>query len=320
MHPRPTTLALAALTTLYVTASGVLIAAALPGDAEVARTVAEVCVAGPGLVLAWLIARRIRTSPVPPALATISAFAVVVPAVEDWGASSTSSDPWPGAELAGPLVQAIWPLQLVGFLLLLLCFPAESLRRPTAVRTLVAGATATLLILIGNWGTRTDADFAGWRVPVVVMGLAALVGALLLATVDLMRRSRRGGAVGRRQARWLLLATGCVLVLMAASWLTVPDLVPAEVGYAAFLVAVYVLVPAAVAVAVVRHDLLDIDRLLGDTVAVVITLSVAALMWAATVVLVHGVVRDSTGLETGAAAFVTALILMPAFRWSHRWS
>ena len=320
MHPRPTTLALAALTTLYVTASGVLIAAALPGDAEVARTVAEVCVAGPGLVLAWLIARRIRTSPVPSALATISAFAVVVPAVEDWGASSTSSDPWPGAELAGPLVQAIWPLQLVGFLLLLLCFPAESLRRPTAVRTLVAGATATLLILIGNWGTRTDADFAGWRVPVVVMGLAALVGALLLATVDLMRRSRRGGAVGRRQARWLLLATGCVLVLMAASWLTVPDLVPAEVGYAAFLVAVYVLVPAAVAVAVVRHDLLDIDRLLGDTVAVVITLSVAALMWAATVVLVHGVVRDSTGLETGAAAFVTALILMPAFRWSHRWS
>ncbi len=320
MHPRPTHLALAALTTLYVVASGVLVAAALPAGAEVARVGAQIAVAGTGLVLAWLIAQRVRMSPVPPALATISAFAVAVPAVEDWGASSTSSNPWPGAELAGPLVQAIWPLQLVGFLLLLLSFPAESLRRRTAVRALAAGATATLLILIGNWGTRTDSDFAGWRVPVVVVGLAALVGALTLAAVDLVRRSRRGGADERRQSRWLLLATGCVLVLMAASWLTVPDLVPAEVGYAAFLVAVYVLVPAAVAIAVVRHDLLDIDRLLGDTVAVVITLAVAALMWAATVVLVQGVVRDTTGVETGAAAFVTALILMPAYRWSHRWS
>ena len=320
MHPRSTSLALATLTVLYVTASGVLVAAALPEGVEVARVGAEVAVAGAGLVLAWLIARRVRTSPVPPALATISAFAVIVPAAEDWGASSTSSNPWPGAELAGPLVQAIWPLQLAGFLLLLLVFPAESLRRPAAVRALVAGAAATLLILIGNWGTRTDGDFAGWRVPVVVIGLTTLAGALALATVDLVRRSRRGGADERRQARWLLLATGCVLVLMAASWLTVPDRVPAEVGYVAFLVAVYVLVPAAVAIAVVRHDLLDIDRLLGDTVAVVITLLVAALMWAATVVLVQGVVRDATGLETGTAAFVTALILMPAYRWSHRWN
>ena len=320
MHPRPTNLALAALTALYVTAGGVLVVAALPEGAGVARVGAEVAVAGTGLVLAWLIARRVRLSPVPPALATISAFAVAVPAVEEWGASSTSADPWPGAEVAAPLVQAIWPLQLVGFLLLLLSFPAESLRRRTAVRTLVIGAIATLLILIGNWGTRADGDFAGWRVPVVVMGLVALVGALALATIDLVRRSRRGGVDERRQARWLLLATGCVLVLMVASWLAVPDLLPAEVGYAAFLVAVHVLVPAAVAIAVVRHDLLDIDRLLGDTVAVVMTLSVAAVMWAATVVLVQGAVRDTTGLETGAAAFVTALILMPAYRWSHRWS
>ncbi len=321
MRPRPTNLALAALTALYVTAGGVLVvAAALSDEAQVARVGAEVVVAGASLVLAWLIARRVRTSPVPPALATISAFAVAVPAVEEWGASTTSSAPWPGAEVAGPLVQAIWPWQLAGFLLLLLRFPAESLRRRPAIWALVAGATAALLILVGNWGTRTSGDFAGWRVPVVVVGLTALVGALAVATVDLVRRSRRGGADERRQARWLLLAAGCVLVLMTASWLTVPDPVPAEVGYAAFLVAVYVLVPAAVAIAVVRHDLWDIDRLLGDTVAVVVTLSVAALMWAATVVLVQGVVRDTTGLQTGAAAFATALVLMPAYRWSHRWS
>lgn len=217
-------------------------------------------------------------------------------------------------------MQAVWPWQLVGFVLLLLAFPAESLRRRAAVRTLVACAFAIVLILIGNWGTRAGGDFAGWRVPVVVAGLLVLVGAVVLATVDLVRRSRRAGADECRQSRWLLLATGCVVLLMVASWLTVPDLVPAEFGYAAFLVAVYLFVPAAVAIAVIRHDLLDIDRLHGDTVAVVITFSAAALMWAATVVLVEGAVRNATGLETGAAAFLTALILVPAYRWAHRWS
>ena len=313
-------MALAALTTLYVVAGAGLVAAALPSGVDAVRVGADVALAGVGLVLAWLITVRVRQSAVPLALATISAFAVAVPAVEDWGASSTSAEPWPAAELAAPLVQAIWPLQLVGFVLLLLCFPAESLRRRTAVRTLVALALAVVLILIGNWGTREDADFTGWRVPVVVAGLIALAGAVVVATVDLVVRSRRAKADQRRQARWPLLAAGCVVVLMVGSWLTVPDLVPAEIGYTAFLIAVYVLVPATVAVAVIRHDLWDIDRLLGETVAVVVTSVVAALVWAGTVVLVQGAVRDTAGLETGAAAFVTALILMPAYQWVHRWS
>ncbi|MGA9749896.1 MAG: histidine kinase, partial [Nocardioides sp.] len=221
---------------------------------------------------------------------------------------------------AEPLAQAIWPWQLVGFVLVLLAFPAESLRRPVAVRALLAGGSALLLILVGNWGTEPDGDFAGWRVPVVVVGLVALVASVLLATVDLVRRSRGAGTTGRQQARWLLLATGAVVMLMTASWLAVPQLVPADVGYTAFLVAIYVLVPGAVAIAVIRHDLLDIDRLLGDTAAVVATSVVAALAWAGTVVVAQGVVRDAAAWETGAAAFVTALVLVPAHRWAHSWS
>ena len=276
--------------------------------------------AGTGLVLAWLIARRVVTSPIPLALASISALAVLVPVLEGWGRSAASAEPWPAAGLAEPLVRAIWPWQLVGFLLLLLVFPAEPLRRPTASRALVALTTALVLIMAGNWGTESDGEFAGWRVPVVMLGLATLVAAVLVATFDLVRRSRRAGPTERQQARWLMLATGTVLVLMVGSWVAVPQLVPADVGYAAFLVAIYVLVPASVAIAVIRHDLLDIDRLLGDTVAVIATSLVAALIWAGTVVLVQGVVRDAAGFETGAAAFVTALVLVPAYRWAHRWS
>jgi len=320
VHPRLTLALLTALTAVYVVSAAILVVAARPEQAEVAGRAAQAAVAGTGLVLAWLIARRVVTSQVPPALASISALAVLVPVVEGWGRSAASADPWPAAGLAEPLVLAIWPWQLLGFVFLLLVFPAEPLKRPAAVRTLVTIAAALVLILVGNWGTETNSEFAGWRVPVVVLGLAALVAAVLLATFDLIRRSRRAGPTGRQQARWLMLATGTVVLLMVGSWLTVPQLVPADIGYAAFLVAIYVLVPAAVAVAVIRHDLLDIDRLLSDTVAVVATSLVAALIWAGTVVVVQGVVRDAAGFETGAAAFATALVLVPAYRWAHRWS
>jgi signal transduction histidine kinase len=53
---------------------------------------------------------------------------------------------------------------------------------------------------------------------------------------------------------------------------------------------------------------------------VVITSVVAALAWAASVVLVQGAVRDAAGLETGVAAFVSALVLVPAYRVAHRFS
>lgn len=307
-------------TAVHVAAGGVLVATQLPDAGEVAAAGLIALVSAVGLVLAWLIAVRVAGNPVPTALATIAALAVVVPLVETWGKSATSADPWPGAELAAPLAQAIWPLQLVGFGLLLLTFPDAPLRRSVSLRVLGVGLVGVVLVLVSNWGTNQGDEFTGWRVPVAVAGLAFLATALVAATVDLVLRTRRAGPTGRRQSRWLLLATGCVLVLMIASWLTVPELVPAEVGYTSFLVALYLLVPAAVAVAVIRHDLFDIDRLLSDTVAVVITAVVAALVAAGSAVLVQQAVHEVAGLPTGAAAFAAALVLVPTYRWVHRWS
>ena len=311
---------LAAWTGVHAAAGCVLVAAQLPDVGAATAAALVVLVSATGLVLAWLIAKRVADNPVPTALATIAALAVAVPVVETWGNSARSSDPWPGAELAAPLVQAIWPLQLVGFGLLLLTFPSAPLRRPFSLRVLGVGLLGVVLVLVSNWGSRQGEEFTGWRIPVAVAGLAFLAAALLAATVDLVRRMRRAGPTESRQARWLLLATGCVLVLMVASWLTVPELVPADVGYTSFLVALYLLVPAAVAIAVIRHDLFDIDRLLSDTVAVVITAVVAALVAAGSAILVQEAVQDAAGLQTGAAAFVTALVLVPTYRWVHRWS
>ena len=232
MQRRPVSVALSLLTVLAVASGVVLVVAELPDAVATTGTALNVLVAGTGLVLAWLIAIKAPGNPVSVSLATIAALAIATPAVEHWGASADTTDPWPGAELAAPLVQAIWPLQLIGFALLLLSFPATPLSRPFARRVLAAGGAGTVLILLANWGTRADSEFTGWRVPVAIVGLVLLMAALLVATVDLVRRSRRAGAAERAQARWLLLATGCVLVLMVLSWLTVPELVPAEIGRA----------------------------------------------------------------------------------------
>ena len=123
MQLRSVHLVLAVLTGVHAVAGCVLVAAQLPDAGAATAAALVVAVTGAGLVLAWLIASRVSDNPVPTALATIAALAVAVPVVETWGNSARSSDPWPGAELAAPLVQAIWPLQLVGFGLLLLTFP-----------------------------------------------------------------------------------------------------------------------------------------------------------------------------------------------------
>ncbi|MGA9750022.1 MAG: hypothetical protein WBQ50_21420, partial [Nocardioides sp.] len=92
MQPRLTLTVLAALTIVYVLSAAALITDAMPGPADVAGRTAEALVAGTGLLLAWLIARRVVTSPVPPALATVSALAVLVPVIERWGRSAATAD------------------------------------------------------------------------------------------------------------------------------------------------------------------------------------------------------------------------------------
>ena len=76
-----------------------------------------------------------------------------------------------------------------------------------------------------------------------------------------------------------------------------------------------VLVPVAVTVAIVRHDLFDIDRLLSESTAWMVTLVLSAATFGVVVLGVSEVVSRSSGLQLTAAAFVTALVLLPLHRY-----
>ena len=164
VRPRPPALFLRVLTLVYLLSGGVLVAAGASNARAAGSAALGVAVTGTSLVLAWLIAVRVPANPIPPALASITALAAATRAVEQWADSADSADPWPGSDLVAPLVQAIWPLQLVGYCLLLLAFPAASLRRRFALRVMSLGGLGIVLVLVGNWGTSAGDDFAGWRV------------------------------------------------------------------------------------------------------------------------------------------------------------
>jgi signal transduction histidine kinase len=154
------------------------------------------------------------------------------------------------------------------------------------------------------------------RVALIVTAFATFLCVLLAAGSSLVVRYRRGDQLTRQRLRWLTTAALAVPILLAASWLATALGMPGAVAYAGFLVAMLVLVPGAITVAILRHDLFDIDRLLGATVSWTITTLVSAGVFATVVLLVGGYFSDRVGVTT--AAFVTALVLLPLYHWIHR--
>ena len=150
----------------------------------------------------------------------------------------------------------------------------------------------------------------------LVGGVAiAVVGAsLVLAVVSVVVRYRSGGERIRLQIRWLMLAGAAVVVLLMAGWVAQNVFGATTLVYMPFLFAIVLLVPLAVAVAVTRYDLFDIDRLLGQSVIWFVTLACSAAVFGLVVVLVSQLVHEVTAAGSAAAAFVTALALLPLHR------
>ncbi len=122
------------------------------------------------------------------------------------------------------------------------------------------------------------------------------MAALLLAVVSLVVRYRRAGETERSQLLWLLMA-GLVVVAAIAPWSFVAG-TPIAVLFA------IPLVPLAIAVAVVRHRLLDIRLVVSRAVAWLL-LSVAALLaYVAVVTLLDRFVSHALGRS----AFATVLV------------
>lgn len=280
------------------------------------------------VVLGVVLTFRRPGSAVGPSLTLLGAAPALTNGVANWGATFSTAHPWPGALAAATVEPGIWVFNLAGFVLLCMTFPDGMLPgRRWRVAPWIALVVAIGVDAVVSFNPAQYVAGGGrlpGHTPVAVprpvgLALTLLAGAALLAVLAtavgaLVVRYRAGGDVVRLQLRWLVLGAGAVPVLLVAGWAAEALGASTSVPYAGFLLAMLVLVPAAVTMAILFHDLFDVDRLLGESVSWVATTAVAAGVFAVTVLGISEVGARAARVGVTRAAFVTALLLIPVHR------
>ncbi len=271
------------------------------------------------IVVGWVVVVRVPDSPVGPALAWTSGAVSLVSINDVLAASAYTAAPLPLADLARHVWVGAWPLNLAGLLALLLVFPDGS--RPGRFWRALPWtyATATVLMVLATWNGRqvkgaVVGESAPWQHTVGAVAMLLVGGTLISALIGLVAHYLSGNERQRLQLRWLAAAGLVVVVLLVGGWVAEAYGASLSAAYTPFLAAVVVLVPASVGVAMVRHDLFDVDRLLGEGAAWLITLIASAAIFGTVVTLVSRALGAGSDLGPAAAAFVTALALLPLHR------
>jgi len=145
---------------------------------------------------------------------------------------------------------------------------------------------------------------------VTLLGLIVLLVAVVVTTV---RRTRRAqGRMRRRQFAWLSLGASLVPVTLVATWASYLAFGQADVVLGVGLATMYAVIPAVVAIAVLRPDLYDAEHALAGTLTHVTLSALLLTAWSAATVAVGLVVPDGTTAVPVVATAACALLLAPA--------
>jgi hypothetical protein len=148
----------------------------------------------------------------------------------------------------------------------------------------------------------------------IAVGLAGLLGCVVLAVWSLLVRARRGTSVERQQIKWLAYA-GCLVAatLAPSTILSLSTGTAARIAEGALMVAI-VTVPVAVAVAVLKYRLYDIDRVISRTLAYAIVTGLLAGIYAGLVLLATQVFRFHSTVAVAASTLAVAALFNPLRR------
>ncbi|TCC22664.1 sensor histidine kinase [Kribbella speibonae] len=209
---------------------------------------------------------------------------------------------------------AAWPWSIGLFLpLALLLFPDGRLLSPRwrwAAIGIIATSPLFVLEMSGSGesvspalprGLLTLRDFDALQPLWTATEVRNLV-AILLALISLAIRYRRADEMGRRQLLWLLLAS-VIAVLFITPWAFVA-------GTPILVLLAIPLIPIAVAVAIVRYQLLDIRLVVSRALTWALLSLVAIGSYAALVALLDSLIASQVGRSAAVTVFV-ALIIAP---------
>ena len=203
----------------------------------------------------------------------------------------------------------------------------EPVSRRWAIALYVAIAGVALTALgqaTTDSGVRQTLDYA--RTPVRLpsplggalnnVGNVLLVAGLITGVASLVVRWRRGTAETRQQLKWLVFAAVTVLVLYLVQGF-IHSSIPDWLGIMLWLVVAAAL-PAAIAAAILRYRLYDIDRLISRTVSYATVTAVLAAAYIALVGTATRLLPLSSSISVAASTLAVAGLFNPVRRTVQR--
>jgi len=246
-----------------------------------------------------LLHTRVPKNPIGALLLAAGTFAMLSDAIGTYVRVGLLQDPkWAGAALATSVGDALffYPI-MITLVLIPLVFPDGHLPSPR-FRWVVA------ITLVGMVAWTTGAIFQSGLDAIVLFAMLVSFGG---AATAISLRFKRGDPVERQQVKWF-----AAVVLLAA---IVPvgfmmfDASPA-VSEALLFIGILAMLglPVVIGIAILRHRLYEIDRIVSRTIAYVVISAILVAAYVGLVIVIGGPLGDATGGETISVALSMLLV------------
>lgn len=213
----------------------------------------------------------------------------------------------------------------IGYLVIVFPTGRVETRLGKVVAWLLAGLAAVVLVF--SLLDQGPLQYSGRPNPIVVDGGGAvsdfiqsdvsflIVPAVMLAAVvDLAARWRASTGTRRLQFRWLAFgAAVVVLVLMAAVAFTA---LPEPLAYV--LIVGFNALPVSIGIAITRHGLYEIGRVVSRTVSYAVVTVLAIAVYALVVTSISWLLPGLPAIGVAIATLAAAAAFLPALRWVQR--
>lgn len=252
-------------------------------------------------------------------------------------ALTVHSGPLPGTGLVGALSFALWvpAISLIGTFPILL-FPDGTPPSPRWRPLARASAVITIglfLVTVVAPGPVQQAPVDDLRNPLAIEALRPVAPALEAAVMllplciigcaaGLVVRFRRSSGVERLQLKWLaaagsFVAGGYLLLMLGGAYGQLTQAGPAphwldQASSAHFLS--FALIPAAIGVAVLKHGLYEIDRLISRTVGYAVVTGALVVTYVLLVTLVSRLTPSGSSIGVAASTLAVAALFQPLRR------
>jgi hypothetical protein len=186
------------------------------------------------------------------------------------------------------------------------------------VAFLSLGIFAETEIPVGNFGAipnpigglLPDSLLQAYSTAGAALFLILIVGSL----ASLFIRYRRAGQVERKQIKWLLFACSLFALVLIVLVLFSDSGSPQVAEFLNMAnVITFAAIPVAIAIAILRYNLWDIDVIIRKTVVYAILTALLALVYFAVIVLLQSIIETVSGQQSPASIVISTLVIAALF-------